>query len=93
MKTMVIYSLKGIQRLQIQLVGELSRQRVSRGKGNACQQTRGCGIQGDHERIARVEGDGEREGFHFISLLLLASFTDAIFCSTLLSKIKAFFPT
>lgn len=24
--------------------------------------------EGDHERIAGVEGDGEREGFHFISL-------------------------
>lgn len=45
----------------------------------------------DHERTARVEGDGERKGFHFVSLLLLASYTDATFCSTLLSTIKAFF--
>lgn len=64
---------------------------MSCGKGNACQQTKGCGIQVDHERIARVEGDGERKSFHFVSFLLLASYTDATFCSTLLSTIKAFF--
>lgn len=34
--------------------------------------------EGDRERVTGVEGDGEREGFHFISLSFLASYTDAI---------------
>lgn len=38
--------------------------------------------EGDRERVTGVEGDGEREGFHFISLSFLASYTDAIsFCT------------
>lgn len=40
---------------------------------------KGRSIQGGHERTARVEGDGEREGFHSVKPFALASYTDAIF--------------
>lgn len=35
--------------------------------------------EGDHERIAGVEGDDEERGdFHFISLSFLVSYMDAV---------------
>lgn len=70
-------------------MGELSRQRVSHGEGNACQQTKGCaaftgitaGLQG-----LREMGRGE------VSICFSAFCTDANFRSNLLSKTKASFP-
>lgn len=42
--------------------------------------------EGDHERIAGVEGGGEREGFHFISLSFLVSDMDAISFRTVINN-------
>lgn len=42
--------------------------------------------EGDHERIAGVEGDEEREGFNFISLSFLVSYMDAISFRTIINN-------
>lgn len=42
--------------------------------------------EGDHERIAGVEGDGEREGFRSISLSVLVSYMDAISFRTVINN-------